>query len=286
MAGRCYILAASPDTGPPLPLFLIVLLALVQGMTEFLPVSSSAHLVLVHAAFGDRAPEDAAALVLDVAVHLGALGAVLVYFRRDIARLVRTGLAGLAGPRPEGWALGWQVAAAAVPVAVAGAFFKDAVATHARSIEVIAWTTLAFGLALWVADRRGRREKRLEALRLPQALVIGMAQILALAPGVSRSGITMTAALALGFERAEAARFSLLLSIPVILGAGLWTARDLLRMDDPSIAAAAGLAALLAFLAALAAIAVMMHWLARASFTPFVIYRLLLGGLLLAWVYA
>ncbi len=270
----------------PLPLFLVVLLALVQGITEFLPVSSSAHLVLVHAAFGEHRPEEAAALVLDVAVHLGTLGAVLVYFRRDVARLVRTGLAGLAGPRQEGWALGWMVAAAAVPVAAAGALFKDTIAADARSVEVIAWTTLVFGLVLWAADRRGRRTMRLDSLRLSHALAIGMAQILALVPGVSRSGITMTAALALGFERAEAARFSLLLSIPVILGAGLWTLRDLVRMDDPSIAATAGLAALLAFAAALAAIAAMMRWLARASFTPFVVYRVLLGGLLLAWVYA
>ena len=268
-----------------MPLFLIILLALVQGMTEFLPVSSSAHLVLIHAAFGDRRPEEIAALVVDVAVHLGTLGAVLVYFRRDIARLVGTGLAGLAGPRPEGWALGWLVAAAAVPVMAAGALLKDTLAADLRSIEAIAWATLSFGVVLWAADRRGRRTKRLESLRLPHALVIGLAQILALAPGVSRSGITMTAALALGFERAEAARFSLLLSIPVILGAGLWTARDLMQMGDPSIAAAAGLAALLAFLAALAAIAAMMRWLARASFTPFVVYRILLGGLLLAWIY-
>ncbi|MYE02322.1 MAG: undecaprenyl-diphosphate phosphatase [Alphaproteobacteria bacterium] len=272
-----------------MPLFLVVLLALVQGITEFLPVSSSAHLVLVHAAFGEHRPEEAAALVLDVAVHLGTLGAVLAYFRRDVARLVRTGLAGLAGlagPRQEGWALGWMVVAAAVPVAAAGALFKDTVAAEARSVEVVAWTTLVFGLVLWAADRRGSRTMRLDSLRLPHALAIGAAQILALVPGVSRSGITMTAALALGFERAEAARFSLLLSIPVILGAGLWTLRDLVRMDDPSIAAAAGLAALLAFAAALAAIAAMMRWLARASFTPFVIYRVLLGGLLLAWVYA
>ena len=268
-----------------MPLSLIVLLALVQGITEFLPVSSSAHLVLVHAAYGAHSPDGAAALVLDVAVHLGALGAVLAYLRRDIARLAAAGLAGLAGPRPEGWALGWHVAAAAVPVAVAGALLKDTLAADLRSVEVIAWTTLGFGLALWAADRRGRRTKRLDSLRLPHALAIGMAQVLALAPGVSRSGIAMTAALALGFERAEAARFSLLLSIPVILGAGLWTARDLARIGDPAIAAAAGLAALLAFLAALAAITAMMRWLARASFAPFVVYRVLLGGLLLAWVY-
>ena len=269
-----------------MPFLLIVLLALVQGITEFLPVSSSAHLVFVHAAYGEYRPEEAAALALDVAVHLGTLGAVLVYFRRDIARLVRAGLAGLAGPRPEGWALGWQVVVAAVPVAAAGALLKDTVTAEARSIEVIAWTTLGFGLVLWAADRRGRRTKRLDSLRLPHALAIGAAQVLALVPGVSRSGITMTAALALGFERAEAARFALLLSIPVILGAGLWTARDLVQTGDRSIGAAAVLAALLAFAAALAAIAAMMRWLARSSFTPFVVYRVVLGGLLLAWVYS
>ncbi len=274
------------EAGPPLPFYLIILLALVQGITEFLPVSSSAHLVLVHAAFGAHSPGDAVAVVLDVAVHLGTLGAVLVYLRRDIARLAGTGLAGLAGRRPAGWALGWYTAAAAVPVAVAGALLKDTLTADLRSIEVIAWTTLSFGIALWAADRYGRKILQLDSLHLPHALAIGMAQILALAPGVSRSGIVMTAALAFGFKRAEAARFSLLLSIPVILGAGLWTARDLTQMGDPSLAAAAAIASLLAFLAAIAAIAAMMRWLARASFTPFVVYRILLGGLLLVWVYS
>ncbi len=269
-----------------MPFYLIILLALVQGITEFLPVSSSAHLVLVHAAFGAHSPGDAVAVVLDVAVHLGTLGAVLVYLRRDIARLAGTGLAGLAGRRPAGWALGWYTAAAAVPVAAAGALLKDTLTADLRSIEVIAWTTLSFGLALWAADRYGRKILQLDSLRLPHALAIGMAQILALAPGVSRSGIVMTAALAFGFKRAEAARFSLLLSIPVILGAGLWTARDLTQMGDPPLAAAAAIASLLAFLAAIAAIAAMMRWLARASFTPFVVYRILLGGLLLVWVYS
>ncbi len=269
-----------------MPLFAIAVLAVVQGITEFLPVSSSAHLVFVHAAFGPEHRGGAAALALDTAAHVGTLGAVLVYFRRDIARLIRTGLAGLAGPRPPGWALGWQIAAAAIPVAAAGALFKDIIIAEARSIEVIGWTTLGFGLVLWAADRYGLRNRRLESLRLPHALVIGAAQMLALVPGVSRSGITITAALALGFERAEAARFSLLLSIPVILGAGLWTARDLARMGDASITVDAAAAAALAFAAALLAIAAMMRWLARSGFTPFVIYRVLLGGALLAWVYA
>jgi len=269
-----------------LPLFAIAVLAVVQGITEFLPVSSSAHLVFVHAAFGPARGGEAAALALDAAAHVGALGAVLVYFRRDIAGLVRTGLAGLAGPRPPGWALGWHIAAAAIPVAAAGALLKDFIVAEARGIEVIAWTTLGFGLLLWAADRYGPRNRRLESLRLPHALVIGMAQALALAPGVSRSGIVITAALALGFERAEAARFSLLLSIPVILGAGVWTARDLARMGDASITADAAAAAVLAFAAALLAIAAMLRWLTRSGFGPFVLYRVLLGGALLVWVYA
>ncbi len=267
-----------------MPLALILALALVQGVSEFLPVSSSAHLVLVHAAFGAESPGGATALALDVAAHVGALGAVLVYCRRDIARLVIRGVAGLAGPRPPGWALGWQVAAAALPVAAAGALLQDAVVAHARSLEVIAWTTPGFGLLLWAADRFGRRARRLEGLALPQALAIGAAQALALIPGVSRSGVVMTAALAFGFERREAARFSLLLSIPVIAGAGLWAAPDLAPMGETALLSAAAVA-LVAFATALAAIWAMMRWLARSGFAPFVLYRLALGALLLAWVY-
>lgn len=268
----------------------MVVLALVQGVTEFLPVSSSAHLVLAHEAFGAAAREGAERLALDVALHLGALGAVVVYFLRDLARIARAGLVGLlpAGggrPRAPGWALGWLILAATVPVAAAGLLFKDGIIAHARTTEIIAWTTLLFGLALWAADRTGGFARRLGDMNLPHAMTIGMAQALAVIPGVSRSGIAMTAARALGYDRAEAARFSLILSIPAVAGASLLAGRDLLRMGDANLTSEAALGAALAFAAALAAIAAMMRWLSRASFAPFVAYRCVLGLGLLAWVY-
>ena len=271
-----------------MPLFLVVLLALVQGITEFLPVSSSAHLVLVHAAFGEHRPQEAAALVLDVAAHLGTLGAVLVYFRRDIVRLVRAGLAGLAGPRPEGWALGWQVAAAAVPVAVAGALLKDSVAADVRTVKVIAWTTLVFGLLLWAADRWGRRNGSLRRFACPVRSASHGDQFLSPLRGQALGHRHDGGADAGFLGPRRRGLLLLLLSDPRHLldtrGRG---ARDLFgRWGEPDDRRRAGVLRPSPIAAALAAIAAMMRWLARSSFTPFVVYRVLLGGLLLAWVYS
>ena len=158
-------------------------------------------------------------------------------------------------------------------------------ADSVRSLTVIAWATLIFGIVLYVADRRGMTVRRVEHMTLLDALIIGFAQALALIPGASRSGITMSAARMLGLERPEAARFSMLLSIPAILGAGVLKTRDLYAAGDVQLSLDAALAAGLAFATALVAIAVLMAWLRRATFTPFVVYRVLLGTALLALAY-
>lgn len=195
-----------------------VLLALVQGLTEFLPISSSAHLILVPRLLGW--PDQG--LAFDVVLHLGTLTAVCVYFRADLRGVAAgwaRGLArrGAAGPAAR---LGWMIVAATVPVGLAGLALKDWVETVARNPTLIAATSIGFGLLLWAADRLGRRARAVERLAWGDALFVGLAQAVALVPGVSRSGVTITAGLAAGLTREAAARFSFLLSIPVIALSG------------------------------------------------------------------
>ncbi len=268
---------------PPVTLLQVVIIALLQGITEFLPISSSGHLILVP----ELTDWPDQGLVIDVAVHVGTLFAVMIYFWRDVLSLT-LGAYDLARGRVQerGRRLLYLIAAT-LPVAVAGYLLNRYNLTgYLRSMEIIAWTTLGFGILLYIADRIGMTLKRVEHIKLLDAMIIGFAQVLALVPGTSRSGITMTAARTLGFERGEAARFSMLLSIPAILGAGILKGRDLYESGDLVLGAVATLAAGFAFVTALAAIAVLMRWLRRSSFTPFVLYRLALGGGLLFWIYS
>lgn len=259
------------------PLLHLIVLAAVQGITEFLPISSSAHLILVPAVTGwtDQG------LAIDVAMHIGTLFAVMLYFRRDVARLAGGGIDALRGTMTADARLCLQVIAATLPVVVAGFLLKDMIANDWRSPVLIAATTIIFGVVLWLADRRASQAKgAIAGLTWRDAMIIGVAQALALVPGVSRSGITMTTALFLGQSRPEAARFSLLLSIPTTAAAGLLGSYDLARSGDAALQGDAFIAGLLAFGSALAAIAGLMAWLKRASFTPFVVYRLALGLIL------
>lgn len=265
-----------------MPILHLAILALVQGVTEFLPISSSGHLVLVPYVmqWQDQG------LMMDVAVHVGTLGAVMVYAWREIGMMLTGFWKLMRGRVDQGTRLMLQVIVGSIPVVIAG----YAIATYAggmlRSVEIIGWTTLGFGLLLGLADRVGMTVRRLEHMSYGGALAIGMAQVLALIPGTSRSGITMTMARFLGFERADAARFSLLLSIPAIAGAGTLTGIDLWQSGDISLTRDALTAAGLSFASALVAITLMMAWLRHAGFMPFVVYRLLLGALLLYLVYA
>ncbi|NQW11137.1 MAG: undecaprenyl-diphosphate phosphatase [Alphaproteobacteria bacterium] len=265
-----------------MPIEHLALIALVQGITEFLPISSSGHLILVPV-LSDRADQG---LLIDVAVHVGTLGAVVAYLWRDIGRML-TGLWRASRGRGDpGLTLALQLILATLPLVGAGYALSRYGGGVSRSAEVVAWATLGFGLLLWLADRIGMTVKRIEHMGYGAALFIGLAQVLALIPGTSRSGITMTAARLLGYERSEAARFSMLMAIPAIIAAGSLAGFDLYETGDVRLTRDAVIAAGLAFAAALIAIAVMMSWLRRASFLPFVIYRILLGGGLLYWIYA
>jgi len=264
------------------PFLHIAVLAVVQGITEFLPISSSGHLVLVPVVFGW--PDQG--LVMDVAVHVGTLGAVMLYFWRDVWGMFLGVLGLVRGRADPGARLAGLVIVGTVPVVLAGFALNKLDPDGLRSVALIGWTTLGFGVLLYLADRFGLTVRRLTDLRVSDAVVIGLAQVLALIPGTSRSGITMTAARILGVERTEAARFSMLLSIPTILGAGMLKGAELAQSGDAALTADAMVAAGLALISALLAIWAMMAWLKRATFTPFVIYRILLGAGLFWFAYS
>ncbi len=260
----------------------LIVLALIQGLTEFLPVSSSAHLILVplFADWPDQGP------LVDLAVHAGSLAAVMIYFRRDVRALAQ-GAGQILRRRasPETRLLG-QLVLATLPIVAVGAALKllgliDAL----RSPAVIAWTTVIFGGLLYVADRRGAMLKRVEDLSTGGAFWIGLSQCLAVLPGTSRSGITITTARALGMTRPEAARFSMLLALPTILIFALAGAADVVQSGDAVLQHDVLLVAGLSFAAALLSISVFMALLTRVSLLPFVLYRLFLGAGLLLYVY-
>ena len=272
-----------------MPLLHVFVLAIVQGITEFLPISSSGHLVLVWEIFdqlGWQVPEQTPSdrLVVDVAVHVGTLLAVGLYFWRDLAE-IGLGLVRLfVGQVTPGARLAFHVALGSIPLITVGYFFKDTVTLYLRDIQIVAWTTIGFGALLLAADRIGLTVRRVEHLRAWGAVFVGLVQVLALIPGTSRSGITMTAARFIGFERPEAARFSLLLAIPAILGAGTLAGLDLRQSGNSQLGIDAVFAAGIAFVVAYVTIVLMIRWLRHAGFTPFVLYRFVLGAALLVWV--
>ncbi len=261
----------------------LIVVAVVQGLTEFLPISSSAHLILVPLAadWPDQGP------TIDIAVHLGTLGAVMLYFRQDVASMFFGLLALLRGRFDGNAQLFLLIVLGTLPaLAVGYVLVSRGYLVHLRSPMVIAWATVLFGLLLWGVDRMCLRVNRMEQLGYGGILLIGVAQTLALIPGTSRAGITITAARGLGYERPDAARISLLLSIPIILAAASYASLGVVRSGPLALGLDALIAAALAFVTALLAVALMMRWLRHASYTPFVIYRLVLGAGLLYWVYA
>ncbi len=255
-----------------------LVLALVQGLTEFLPISSSAHLILVSEWFGW--PDQG--LAFDTAVHLGTLGAIVLYFRRDLATAVKAAV----GSTPQAYGaqrLVWYLALASLPTLLAGYFGAAWFEENLRRDEVIAWATLVFAPLLFAADRYGRQRDSLAGAGWHAVWPVGIAQMLALIPGVSRSGITLTAALACGLTRLEAARFSFLLAVPVLAAAGghgLWRIATgaVPAIGLPPALAAAGVAGLAAF----ATVHFFLKLIERVGLVPFVVYRLLLGLALLA----
>ncbi len=259
--------------------FEAVILALVQGLTEFLPISSSAHLILPSQILGW---EDQG-LAFDVAVHVGTLLAIVIYFRKEVARLASAwSLSVIGKEKSDDSKLAWLIILATIPAGLSGFLFNDFISEHLRSTAVIATTTIVFGIALYIADKRGSRQIRLEQISIRTALVIGLSQALALIPGTSRSGITMTAALLLGFSRDAAARFSFLLSIPLIAAAGMLKGKELAETGTDNDWFLVILGTVVAFLSAYACIHFFLKFLERIGFTPFVVYRLLLGAILVA----
>ena len=267
--------------------FEAAVLGLVQGLTEFLPISSSAHLRIVGAAFGWDDPGAAFTAI----TQIGTEAAVLLYFRRDIARIVTAWFASLAGRRrgdPDA-RMGWLIIVGSIPIVVLGLLFQDSIETTFRDLRIMAIALVAFSLVLYWADAVGRKKRELGDLTLGHGVVYGLAQSLALIPGVSRSGGTITAGLFLGYTRPAAARYSFLLAIPAVLGSGFFQAYEAFsgKIEGPPVDwGPTVLATALAFAVGLSVIAWLLRYLNRGSFTPFVVYRVLLGLLVLGLVVA
>jgi len=261
-----------------MPFSLILLVAAIQGVTEFLPVSSSGHLVLIpiitaHSYQGQT---------IDVAAHVGTLIAVLVYLRRDIFNITAA-ISGRAdsAQQADHRRLGLMIIGATIPVVMVGFVVNYADWHWLTLVTTLAWANIAFAGLLWAADRFGGQLHGLADMRWSAAMGIGLMQICALIPGASRSGVTMTAARIFGYDRLTAARFSLLLSLPAIAGAGLLKTIDIIDAGNAQLGSDAAMVAVVSALFAWLAIRVMMSWLARANFTIFVVYRLGLGMMLL-----
>ncbi len=259
----------------------IIVLAIIQGITEFLPISSSGHLILVPALTGWKDQ----GLIVDVMVHMGSFLAVITYFWRDVLALAMGALNLLRGRMTDNGRLGLLIIVATVPAVLFGLFVKKTgVIDAVRGPEIVAWNAIIFGVFMYIADRFGKQVKVMENMTFMPALAIGLAQAVAIIPGTSRSGITMTAARFLGFQRSEAARFSFLVGIPAIAGAGVLVLGEAIS-DGATISGDAILTGILTFFTALAAIWFLMAIVKRYSLTSFVIYRLLLGAGLLYLVH-
>jgi undecaprenyl-diphosphatase len=256
----------------------ILVLAVIQGLTEFLPVSSSAHLILGSRLFGWQDQ----GLVFDVATHTGTLLAVLFYFRRMLADILKAWLKPVTSPaQARERQLGQYLLLASIPVILVGALTGGLVEAHLRDVRIIAVTTLVFGVLLWLADAFFSSTRKLEEMAARPALTIGIAQVLALIPGASRSGVTITAGRMLGFGAEDAARFSFLLAIPVISAAGVYGVLRMVRHAAGIDWTQFGLAVAASALAGWICIAAFLALLRRIGLLPFVVYRLALGMLLL-----
>lgn len=260
--------------------FQAIVLGLVQGLTEFLPVSSTAHLRIVPAALGWDDPGAAFTAV----TQLGTAAAVVVHFGPDLWRIGRAWLASLHDPSVRhslDARLGWYIALGTLPIAVAGLAFRDAIETGARNLVLMAVSLIVGGLVLLAAERWGSRARALDSLRANDGAVVGLAQAVALVPGISRSGATISAGLFIGLDRVAAARYSFLLSVPAVLLSGLFELPDIGGHGgaDP---VSTGVATVLAFVAGYASIAFLLRLVATSSTVPFVIYRVALGTVVLA----
>lgn len=254
-----------------------IILGLVQGLTEFLPVSSSAHLRVVSELLGIG---DAGAAFTAI-TQIGTEVAVVVFFWRDIVRIIGRWFQSLSGKisRKDPDALmGWWIILGTVPIVVLGLLFQDHIETTLRSLWFVAFTLIFFGILLGVADWAGKKTRPLEKLTWKHGLIYGFAQALALIPGVSRSGGTITAGLFMGYKREAAARYSFLLAIPAVFGSGFYQLYKAIKAPEGTPMGLTAVATVVAFVVALVVIKFFMQYISKRSFTPFVIYRVLLGG--------
>lgn len=265
-------------------LFHLLLIAIIQGVTEFLPVSSSGHLILLPnlTGFEDQGQ------IIDVAVHVGTLFAVVVYFWKDVV-LGLTGVPRLLTGHIDtpGSKLAFLLILATIPVVIIGAILKlTGLSDAMRSITVIGWAMLIFGIVLYWADQKGPSPRTTADWSLKDAVIMGLWQAVALIPGTSRSGITITAARYLGYARHDAARLSMLMSIPTIIASGVFLGAEVAVTANAAAARDGAIAAVFTFVAALLALTIMMRLLRSVSFTPYVIYRIILGLILLGIAYS
>jgi undecaprenyl-diphosphatase len=256
-----------------------IVLGLVQGLTEFLPISSSGHLRIVPALFGWDDPGAAFTAV----IQLGTMAAVLLYFRADLWRIASAWLRSLRDPALRGdldARMGWYIILGTIPIGVLGLAFKDPIETEFRNLELIGSTLIVFGFVMLAAEAVSRRDRPLREITRRDGFLIGCAQALALVPGVSRSGATISAGLFLNFDRAAAARYSFLLSVPAVVLSGLFELRHAGEGNLPI--GATALATLLAFVTGYASIALLLRYLARHTIAVFVGYRLVLGVMVIS----
>ena len=267
-----------------MPLFHLILVAVIQGITEFLPVSSSGHLILLPGLTGLQDQGQA----IDVAVHVGTLFAVILYFWSDV-KLALSGLPRAVTGRidTEGSKLAFLLIVSSIPVVAFGVLLKmTGLDDDMRSIAVIGWTMLVFGIVLYWADQAGEATREARDWSLRDAMVMGVWQAIALIPGTSRSGITITGARFMGYGRSDAARLSMLMSIPVIIESGVFLGAEAIYTANVGLIRDSAIAAAFAFVSALLALTLMMRLLRSVSFTPYVIYRIVLGVVLLVVAYS
>ncbi len=262
-------------------LYQIIVLAVIQGLTEFLPVSSSGHLIIIPEFL--KWPDQG--LEMDVAVHIGTLGAVLIYFWRDIWKMIKGTFHLIQGKIDQGGRVIIFLIIATIPAVIFGTLISAYGHSGMRTLMFIGCTTLVFAILLHIADTMGARHKSLKDMTNFQALLIGLAQAIALLPGTSRSGICMTMGRFLGFERREAARFAFLMSIPTIMAAATHTSYKMHKSHQSFLQKPFLIAASIAFIVGLLAINFMLKWLQKSDFRPFVIYRIFLGSALIIYSY-
>ncbi len=265
-----------------MPIFHLLILSIIQGITEFLPISSSAHLQII--------PEitnlQKQTLHIDVAVHVGTLIGVIVFFAKDILQILNGFYNFLKGKKSKEATLFGMIILATVPIILAGGFIwvSDYVDVF-RNIELIAWTTIIFGILLYFSDKFFLTVRNIDTLKPSHAIVIGLAQILAIIPGTSRSGIVITFARFLGYKRIEATRFAMLLSIPAILLPGIASSVEIFKSGSFALGLDFFISLLFSFIFSLISIAILMKWVKKLNFTPFAIYRVVIGGAILFWLY-